>query len=177
MLIRKQGQQNRKCSRSSVLILGAFLFAQFLSFDVLAANNSIPKHLDCPAGRIAFESQKIAIQSEMKRVNDMANDSQDISDELGQCLGGLSVSIKIPTFPSIQDILDKIKEEACKVARSQVDEHIRGKIPSSIDPWKYVSDEIPDSKYREYIPGVGRKNININTKDQFKDSSAFPWSI
>ncbi|WP_434523809.1 hypothetical protein [Photorhabdus asymbiotica] len=178
MLINKQDQQNKKCKCGAFAVFAILLLAQIFLCDVLAANaNSIPKHLDCPAGKIALASQKAAIEAEMKRIEDMANESQDFSDDLGKCLGGLSVSIKIPTFPSIDDILGKIKDKACQVARDQIDGHIRGKLPSSIDPWKYATDQISDSKYGEYLPSTGNKSININTKDKFKDDSSFPWSL
>ncbi|MCS6722762.1 hypothetical protein NOM68_14395, partial [Proteus mirabilis] len=136
------------------------LFLLSISSYSFGANNSVPKHLDCPAGKIALASQKAAIEAEMKKIDDLSNESLDYMDELSQCLGGLSVNIKIPTFPSIDGILDKIKDEACKVARNSIDEHIGSKIPSSIDPWKDIQNKISDSKYGEYIPKAGTDNIN-----------------
>ncbi len=169
---------NQDHSMKKILSMVFFVsLGLFISSNSFGASNSVPKHLDCPAGKIALASQKAAIEAEMEKIDNLSNESLDYMDELSKCLGGLSVNIKIPTFPSIDGILDKIKDEACKVARNSIDEHVGSKIPSSIDPWKDVQNKISDSKYGEYIPKAGSDNININSNDKFKDDSSFPWSL
>jgi len=51
-----------------------------------------------------------------------ATEQQDksASDILGQCVAGITGTMTIPTFPSIDDILNQIKNEICRIASQKV---------------------------------------------------------
>lgn len=51
-----------------------------------------------------------------------ATEQQDksASDILGQCVAGITGVITIPTFPSLDDILNQIKNEICRIASQEV---------------------------------------------------------
>lgn len=51
-----------------------------------------------------------------------ATEQQDksASDILGQCVAGITGVITIPLFPSLDDILNQIKNEICRIASEQV---------------------------------------------------------
>lgn len=51
-----------------------------------------------------------------------ATEQQDksASDILGQCVAGITGTMTIPTFPSLDDILNQIKNEICRIASQRV---------------------------------------------------------
>jgi len=51
-----------------------------------------------------------------------ATEQQDksASDILGQCVAGITGVITIPAFPSLDDILNQIKNEICRIASQEV---------------------------------------------------------
>ncbi len=56
-----------------------------------------------------------------------------VSDQLQNCLARIRTTrVSLPSFPSLQEILDQVSERICQAA---VDK-INSQIPSSIDPWQ-----------------------------------------
>lgn len=67
-----------------------------------------------------------------------------VSSSLQSCLSRIQdITITLPQFPSISDILSKIAEQICQAAVDKVNE----KLPDNIDPWKDFNPEdyIPDA--------------------------------
>ncbi|MEF3510527.1 hypothetical protein V4S55_24825 [Citrobacter freundii] len=71
----------------------------------------------CAAYELAKAGADAAYKQEVERINNAAKSESSTSDSLGQCLGSLSVSLKIPQFPSISDIIDKVKDEVCNTVK------------------------------------------------------------
>lgn len=73
-----------------------------------------------------FEQAKRADEAWAKR-------ERTVSDQLQSCLARIrTTSISLPSFPSLQDILNQVAEKICQTA---VDK-INSQIPSTIDPWQ-----------------------------------------
>lgn len=71
-----------------------------------------------------------------------------VSVSLGQCLGDISTTITSPVFLSLSGILNKIEQEVCQAAQSEIDQYI----PSTIDPWGDMPvPDIPVSATRQPV--------------------------
>lgn len=153
----------------------------------LSMAEDIPPQYDCPAGRLAVARQQAIIQREMNKIEGLKLDSQAASDDITKCLGSLAIDLKIPTFPTLGGIIDKIKKEACNLARNKTQgeiDKIKNKygVPDSIDPWGEAMKQIPQTDYNQYIPSPSKDKQNLIDLNSGKEaepieSDAFPWSI
>lgn len=87
----------------------------------------------------AYSAAQVGSQSgydRAKKAADAWSEREDqATDALQQCLGDISTSITMPTFPNLADILNGIKDKICAAARDKISDYI----PSNIDPWGDLS--------------------------------------
>lgn len=114
----------------------------------------------CAAYELAKAGADAAYKQEVERINNAAKSESSTSDSLGQCLGSLSVSLKIPPFPSISDIIDKVKDEVCNTVKSKINEKWGSLTNTTLDPWSTISSRLPDTS--GILPNASSKNVQLN---------------
>lgn len=135
----------------------------------------------CAAYELAKAGADAAYKQEVERINNAAKSESSTSDSLGQCLGSLSVSLKIPQFPSISDIIDKVKDEVCNTVKSKINEKWGSLTNTTLDPWSTISSRLPDTS--GILPNVSSKNVQLNNpvaasgSGEDANSDAFPFHL
>ncbi|MHB9376145.1 hypothetical protein ACYHMY_28040 (plasmid) [Pseudomonas amygdali pv. morsprunorum] len=62
-----------------------------------------------------------------------------VSDELQDCLSRIrTTSISLPSFPSLEDLMNQVADQVCQAAVDKVNSHI----PSGSDPWQSVGGSL-----------------------------------
>ncbi|MDT7506787.1 hypothetical protein RQM41_24315 [Citrobacter koseri] len=93
----------------------------------------------------------------------------------------LSVSLKIPQFPSISDIIDKVKDEVCNTVKSKINEKWGSLTNTTLDPWSTISSRLPDTS--GILPNASSKNVQLNNpaaasgSGEDANSDAFPFHL
>lgn len=87
----------------------------------------------CRSGQAA-QTGSTAGYAQAKQASDAwATRERTVSDQLQSCLSRIrTTSISLPSFPSLQDLMNQLADKVCQAA---VDK-INSQIPSSIDPWQ-----------------------------------------
>lgn len=87
----------------------------------------------CRSGEAATTGSQAGYQ-EAKRASDAwAEREKTVSDQMQDCLSRIrTTSVNLPSFPSLQDLLNKVADKVCQAAVDKVNSHI----PGSIDPWE-----------------------------------------
>ncbi|ROC77510.1 hypothetical protein C4Z25_014955 [Enterobacter hormaechei subsp. steigerwaltii] len=171
--MRHPQKRHPRCNKAKTLLLAAGLTV--FSASSLAANQT------CEAGRIAQAGADAAYKQEVERANNAAQSETSTADSLGQCLGSMSVSLKLPQFPSIGDIIEKVKNETCSVIRSKVNEKWGSLGSTTLDPWAAVSSRLPDTS--GIIPNASSTNVPLNSPatasgaGEDANSDAFPFHL
>ncbi|EEC7118280.1 hypothetical protein GPP08_004562, partial [Salmonella enterica] len=100
------------------------------------------------------------------------------SNGFQQCLGDISTSITVPTFPDFSQIFDQIKDKICSAARDKVS----SLLPGNIDPWGdlgggYIpTTDIPVSTRAAKSAAPGRTSPAPSSGTP-SASSAYPFSL
>ncbi|EBH4522144.1 TPA: hypothetical protein N2Y67_005372 [Escherichia coli] len=135
----------------------------------------------CAAYELAKAGADAAYKQEVERINNAAKSESSTSDSLGQCLGSLSVSLKIPQFPTISDIIDKVKDEVCNTVKSKINEKWGSLTNTTLDPWSTISSRLPDTS--GILPNASSKNVQLNNpaaasgSGEDANSDAFPFHL
>lgn len=135
----------------------------------------------CEAARIAQAGADAAYKQEVERINNAAKSESSTSDSLGQCLGSLSVSLKIPQFPSIGDIIDKVVSETCSAVKSKINDKWGSVTNTTLDPWSAISSRLPDTS--GIIPNASSSSVQLNNpaaatgKGEDANSDPFPFHL
>ncbi|WP_387691549.1 hypothetical protein [Photorhabdus sp. RM71S] len=85
----------------------------------------------CAATSAAMAGAQAGYKQDRKAAESWTQREQQASNGFSQCLGDISTSITVPTFPDFSHILDQIKSKVCAAARDKVS----SLLPSNIDPW------------------------------------------
>jgi len=147
----------------------------FFSVNTLAATQT------CAAYDLAKAGADAAYKQEVERINNAAKSESSTSDSLGQCLGSMSVSLKIPQFPSIGDIIDKVKEQVCNTVKSTINEKWGSLSNTTLDPWSTISSRLPDTS--GILPNASSSNVQLNSpaaasgSGEDANSDAFPFHL
>ncbi|MBX8493177.1 conjugal transfer protein [Pseudomonas cichorii] len=87
----------------------------------------------CRSGEAAQAGSNAGYEQARRADEAWAERERTVSDQLQSCISRIrTTSISLPSFPSLQDILNQVTEQICQAA---VDK-INSQIPSSIDPWQ-----------------------------------------
>lgn len=168
----QQSQHPNRKLKTLLLLAGLSAF----SANVLAANDA------CEAGRVAQAGADAAYKQEIERINNAAQSESETADSLGQCLGSMSASLKIPQFPSIGDIIDQVKEQVCNAVRSKINEKWGSLANTTLDPWAAVTSRLPDTS--GIIPTSPSKDVKVldsnkaaSGSGEDANSEAFPFHL
>lgn len=132
----------------------------------------------CAAASAALAGAQAGYEQNRKAAESWSQREKQASNEFQQCLGDISTSITVPTFPDFSQIFDQIKDKICSAARDKVS----SLLPGNIDPWGDLGgDYIPTTD----IP-VGTRSVkNVITRQTSpapasgtpSASSAYPFSL
>ncbi|EGM9638898.1 hypothetical protein ACEQGU_004680 [Salmonella enterica] len=132
----------------------------------------------CAAASAALAGAQAGYEQNRKAADSWSQREKQASNEFQQCLGDISTSITVPTFPDFSQIFDQIKDKICSAARDKVS----SLLPGNIDPWGDLGgDYIPTTD----IP-VGTRSVkNVITRQTSpapasgtpSASSAYPFSL
>jgi TraL protein len=87
----------------------------------------------CRSGEAAQAGSEAGYDQARRADEAWAERERTVSDQLQSCISRIrTTSISLPSFPSLQDILNQVTDKICQAA---VDK-INSQIPSSIDPWQ-----------------------------------------
>lgn len=87
----------------------------------------------CRAGQAAQEGSQAGYDQAKRATEAWAERERTMSDQLQECLSRIrTTSISLPSFPSLQDIMNQVSEKVCQAALDKINSNI----PSSIDPWQ-----------------------------------------
>ncbi|WP_061800087.1 hypothetical protein [Serratia ficaria] len=91
----------------------------------------------CRAGSAAETGSQTGYNKAKKAADAWYERESDVSSSLQQCLDRIrTLSITMPNFSSLSDILNGYAEEICNSAVNEVNSHI----PSNIDPWDELTN-------------------------------------
>jgi TraL protein len=93
----------------------------------------------CRSGQAASVGSQTAYE-QAKQASDVWTESERaVSDELQDCLSRIrTTSISLPSFPSLEDLMNKVADQICQAVVNKVNSHI----PSTFDPWKTVGGSL-----------------------------------
>lgn len=103
-----------------------------LLFGALLMVTTVGQAAPCRAYSAALIGSQSGYEQAKKAADAWAMRETQATNALQQCLGGISTSLTIPTFPNLADILNGIKNKVCAAARDK----ISGYIPNNINPWR-----------------------------------------
>ncbi|MEQ9927998.1 conjugal transfer protein [Pectobacterium parvum] len=104
------------------------LVAVFFCCAAFAADAAI-----CRAGTAAQVGSEAGYNAAKKASDAWAVRESQTSDQLQKCLSGIrNISISLPHFPSLQDIMNQASEKVCGALTDKINSHL----PSNIDPWQ-----------------------------------------
>ncbi|ACQ67668.1 hypothetical protein [Candidatus Williamhamiltonella defendens] len=86
----------------------------------------------CRAHQAAQIGSQMGYEQAKKAADAWEKREQYATTALQQCLGSLSTSLTVPTFPDLSSLLNGIKDKVCAAGR----EKISRVIPSHINPWE-----------------------------------------
>lgn len=87
----------------------------------------------CRAGQAAQEGSQAGYDKAKRATDVWAERERTVSDQLQDCLSRIrTTNISLPSFPSLQEIMNQVSERVCQAAVDKINSHI----PSSIDPWQ-----------------------------------------
>ena len=90
----------------------------------------------CRSGQAAQAGSEAGYERAQKAAEAWAERERTVSDQFQDCLSRIrSTSITLPTFPSLQGLLDKVVDKVCQTAVNKVN----SSIPSSMDPWQELT--------------------------------------
>lgn len=139
--------RSRNLRRRSARVCNSALAA------VLLASVTLPVQASsCRAGTAANTGSQAGYNTAKQAADSWAQREQQTTDSLSECLGDISTTIVMPTFPNLSQILNQIEQKVCSAAQSEIDDYI----PDTIDPWS---------------------DMDINTDVSLNSSRAVPLSV
>ncbi|ELE9460855.1 hypothetical protein RBV54_004572 [Salmonella enterica] len=103
----------------------------------------------CTAATAALAGAQAGYEQDRKAAESWSQREKQAGNGFSQCLGDISTSITVPTFPDFSQVFDKIKDKVCTAARDKVS----SLLPGNIDPWGDLG--------QGYIPTT---NIPVSTR-------------
>ncbi|ENM4394633.1 conjugal transfer protein [Salmonella enterica] len=87
----------------------------------------------CRAGNAAQAGSDTGYERARAAADAWSQRESDVSSSLQSCLSRIKkISVNIPQFPSLDDILSQLENQVCDAVVDKVNE----KLPGNIDPWK-----------------------------------------
>ncbi|WP_117144589.1 conjugal transfer protein [Pseudomonas coronafaciens] len=93
----------------------------------------------CRSGQAASVGSQTAYERAKKASDVWAERERTVSDELQDCLSRIrTTSISLPSFPSLEDLMNQVADQVCQAAVDKINSHI----PSVVDPWQSVGGSL-----------------------------------
>ncbi|KPW49308.1 hypothetical protein ALO86_200179 [Pseudomonas syringae pv. berberidis] len=93
----------------------------------------------CRSGQAASVGSQTAYERAKKASGVWAERERTVSDELQDCLSRIrTTSISLPSFPSLEDLMNQVADQVCQAAVDKINSHI----PSGSDPWQSVGGSL-----------------------------------
>ncbi|EML9989068.1 conjugal transfer protein [Citrobacter amalonaticus] len=87
----------------------------------------------CRAATAATAGRDAGYEQARKAADAWADREGQASDILQDCLSGIrDITVTLPSFPSLSDLLSQAINKVCRAAVDKVNDTL----PSNIDPWK-----------------------------------------
>lgn len=100
---------------------------------VLCCSPVIANAAVCRAGQAAQEGSQAGYEQAKRAADAWGERERTMSDQLQECLSRIrTTSISLPSFPSLQEIMNQVSEKVCQAAMDKINSNI----PGSIDPWQ-----------------------------------------
>jgi TraL protein len=100
---------------------------------VLCCSPVVANAAVCRAGQAAQEGSQTGYEKAKRAADAWGERERTMSDQLQDCLSRIrTTSISLPSFPSLQDIMNQVSEKVCQAAVDKINSNI----PSTIDPWQ-----------------------------------------
>jgi len=100
---------------------------------VLCCSPVIANAAVCRAGQAAQEGSQAGYEQAKRAADAWGERERTMSDQLQECLNRIrTTSISLPSFPSLQEIMNQVSEKVCQAAMDKINSNI----PGSIDPWQ-----------------------------------------
>lgn len=100
---------------------------------VLCCSPVIANAAVCRAGQAAQEGSQAGYEQAKRAADAWGERERTMSDQLQECLSRIrTTNISLPSFPSLQDIMNQVSEKVCQAAMDKINSNI----PGSIDPWQ-----------------------------------------
>lgn len=88
----------------------------------------------CRAAEAAQAGSRVGFERDKRAAEAWAERERSASDALQDCLSRIrTTTIRLPTFPNLEDLLRQASEQVCQAAL----EKVNGYIPDTIDPWEH----------------------------------------
>ena len=101
------------------------VFLCFASFTADAAG--------CRAASAAKAGSEAGYNAAKKASDAWSEREIQMSDQMQNCLSGIrNISVSLPHFPSLQDIMNQASEKVCSAMTDKVNSYL----PDNIDPWQ-----------------------------------------
>lgn len=105
---------------------------------LLAGNTLLPAQAaSCRAASAAQIGAQAGYNKDKQAAQAWADRENQVSSGSQQCLGSISTTLTVPTFPDLNALLGQVIDKVCNTARGKIQQYI----PSTIDPWGDVSSE------------------------------------
>ena len=86
----------------------------------------------CRASTAAQAGSKVGYERARKAASAWAERENSVSSSLQSCLSRIKkLTVSLPQFPSLADILSQLENEICSAVVDKVNDNL----PSNIDPW------------------------------------------
>ncbi|EAN2420051.1 hypothetical protein C3432_25620 [Citrobacter amalonaticus] len=151
-----------------------------LTFLLLYASMSGPaaNAASCVAATAALAGAQAGYEQNRKAAESWSQREKQASNGFQQCLGDISTSITVPTFPDFSQIFDQIKDKICSAARDKVS----SLLPGNIDPWGdlgggYIPTTDVPVGTRSTTSAVPRLTSPAPSSGTPSASSAYPFSL
>ncbi|ELD2083764.1 conjugal transfer protein [Enterobacter hormaechei] len=87
----------------------------------------------CRAATAANAGSEAGYNAAKKASDAWSERESQMSDQMQNCLSGIrNISISLPHFPSLQDIMNQASEKVCSAMTDKVNSYL----PDNIDPWQ-----------------------------------------
>ncbi|TBL62597.1 hypothetical protein [Hafnia paralvei] len=140
-----------------IALTGLLLFTVFSAPAVHAAS--------CAAANAALSGAQAGYEQDRKAAESWSQREKQANSGFSQCLGDISTSITVPTFPDFSQIFDQIKDKICSAARDKVS----SLLPSNIDPWGDLGlGNLPTTN----IPLSSRSNLRTQATPSASSSTS-----
>ncbi|MEQ9971327.1 conjugal transfer protein [Pectobacterium carotovorum] len=93
----------------------------------------------CRAGSAAQAGSQAGYERSRAAATAWSQRESNVSSSLQSCLSRIKkITVTVPEFPNLSDLLSQLENEICDAAVDKVNQNI----PSNIDPWKDYSNRL-----------------------------------